>query len=868
MCKTLLAIPACCTALLLFAATARAQDCWRPDAFDAPGPAPAAITPGSYSRLTLQELPFQPGSAHDLYSIVLPAQSRLVLDVIPTSEFSPPTFAGTAYPPTLGFDPYLGGSFQVEGSAAQQVWRVYSPHTFGIFPPQHVEPHFENATGSAQNVRFSVTADPATLALFGCVEYSLSVSIITRPCNVVGDDALEGADDCTSAALLPVGLSTDLVVFDATAGNGADQDYYRITNVAPGEAIVLSLIPHDADPVPIGVRLTDDPSCGETLAVGKEGFARNDTANPKDYFVYVNAWTYGIQGGSERDGCKAYDLHLTRVPGECGTLPVDAFEPNDSCASSAVLTPGVYPALTLDGNAEDFYEVVVPADHRLRARIDATTVEAALTLSFGVAPNCPVCCDFGADGIDYSNTTGSPRTIRLLVGSRNAMCSEYALDVIVDPLPCTTGYQPDLVPGPNCATATDFPAGWHAFIEDEYFESSYAYDKFAIEPGDEHFFGITVPPGEVYVASLGSFPDTLSFSGIPDDGCGGSPLQSKFDAFSGQQYLALPNRTPLPIRYAVRVAGATVCQPYTLAYNPDSPCYWLDEMTGVLAQSHDDCAAAVLVPEGAVGYQTISSGRSKFVRTSVPAGRTLTAGVSRDSLAGLGSEVLMQFHDGLADCDSGGATLGSATLMPDGSVHQLQYLNASAQSREVTIELRLADSVHNCGMLWLDIELESGAAYTTECLGLRASGLACPCDNELPTQSGGGCANSAGLSGHLAASGSNSLQVDDLRLEVSGLPSHRMGVVLSVSQHFANDTVGQLYFDGKLCIGGNGFAPMIVSRMQSTSQGTWLAPFRLAGTIEPQPGSTSRVQVWFRDNGGPCATGSNTTNSIRVDWQP
>ena len=129
--------------------------------------------------------------------------------------------------------------------------------------------------------------------------------------------------------------------------------------------------------------------------------------------------------------------------------------------------------------------------------------------------------------------------------------------------------------------------------------------------------------------------------------------------------------------------------------------------------------------------------------------------------------------------------------------------------------------------------------------------------------------NSAGRSGRLEGTGSNSVTSDDLLLAIADLPPHRQGLVL-VEAAFPlggeGGPVGQLFYDGKLCLDATRAVGLL--RLTSSSQGVWQTTQPLAGLLNASPAHTHRLQVWYRDRGGPCGEGSNTTNAIRVHWQP
>jgi len=165
---------------------------------------------------------------------------------------------------------------------------------------------------------------------------------------------------------------------------------------------------------------------------------------------------------------------------------------------------------------------------------------------------------------------------------------------------------------------------------------------------------------------------------------------------------------------------------------------------------------------------------------------------------------------------------------------------------------------------------ESGSAYvldTGDEVGTRlcfgdGSGLTCPCGNI--GGEGRGCANSAGPGALLFATGSASIATDDLAL---------------LAQHSAPSTPGQffqgavpvsagqgaIFGDGLRCAAGQ------VQRLQlvfASGQGEASSSTSVVAAGGPLPGQTRYYQWWYRDLGGPCGSGFNLSNAVRISWTP
>ncbi|MCA8979452.1 MAG: hypothetical protein H6831_13890 [Planctomycetes bacterium] len=134
--------------------------------------------------------------------------------------------------------------------------------------------------------------------------------------------------------------------------------------------------------------------------------------------------------------------------------------------------------------------------------------------------------------------------------------------------------------------------------------------------------------------------------------------------------------------------------------------------------------------------------------------------------------------------------------------------------------------------------------------------LIAPCGNIDNTA---GCANSTGAGALITAYGTTSIANDDVVLSVSGAPANKVGMWLS-------GTAGQQvpFKDGNLCVAGN------TERMElTTTNGVGEASSTVSIVTEANVlvPSTRHFQIWFRDLASPCGSGSNLSNSVRIDFQ-
>ena len=140
-----------------------------------------------------------------------------------------------------------------------------------------------------------------------------------------------------------------------------------------------------------------------------------------------------------------------------------------------------------------------------------------------------------------------------------------------------------------------------------------------------------------------------------------------------------------------------------------------------------------------------------------------------------------------------------------------------------------------------------------------------PCGNEDPEA---GCVNATGTGARLSAVGSASVAADDLYLKAFPVVPNQTGLFFMGS----SQVDGVHFGNGLRCVG----APMYRYRVGSSGPGGILRVgpvvglsheiFPDAGKI--QPGSTWHFQAWFRDPGGPCGSGFNTSSALKITFEP
>jgi hypothetical protein len=168
--------------------------------------------------------------------------------------------------------------------------------------------------------------------------------------------------------------------------------------------------------------------------------------------------------------------------------------------------------------------------------------------------------------------------------------------------------------------------------------------------------------------------------------------------------------------------------------------------------------------------------------------------------------------------------------------------------------------------------LDTGAVYLFEVapqtLQYGSCHTAGPCRND---DDHGGCASSQGHGAVLAAAGSTSVLEDALALEARWLPPDVFGMLfLGGAEQFLT------YGDGRIAVGPGAAGMFRVLPLQwSGPQGAMLWDGGLVAYSQSNPpseqieaGDTWYAQVWYRDPSGPCGSGFNFSNGVRIDFVP
>ena len=155
----------------------------------------------------------------------------------------------------------------------------------------------------------------------------------------------------------------------------------------------------------------------------------------------------------------------------------------------------------------------------------------------------------------------------------------------------------------------------------------------------------------------------------------------------------------------------------------------------------------------------------------------------------------------------------------------------------------------------------------------------CPCMNEMPAGTPGGCMNSAGTATRLVSFGGTSVSIGDLRFEATGAPPSNSAVLTSgnalAPANASNPCFGQnsgvpaMQLDGLRCVVQGVLRHGV---RQSDSNGEignttngWGTPSGFFNFSAFVAGSTKHFQIIHRDDtGAVCMRGQNTSQAVSV----
>ena len=150
------------------------------------------------------------------------------------------------------------------------------------------------------------------------------------------------------------------------------------------------------------------------------------------------------------------------------------------------------------------------------------------------------------------------------------------------------------------------------------------------------------------------------------------------------------------------------------------------------------------------------------------------------------------------------------------------------------------------------------------CYGYTEAGnpARCPCGNDSPITSGGGCLNSIGTWGQVGMIGAFSASAATQTISFSGVPPGGPALVFQGTGIFSFG-LGTAFGDGRLCVGGT-LDRLGVGFAGSTGNGALIFV-----PVNVSAGVTRHYQAWYRDAATFCTSSTfNLSSAFGTVWQP
>ncbi len=209
---------------------------------------------------------------------------------------------------------------------------------------------------------------------------------------------------------------------------------------------------------------------------------------------------------------------------------------------------------------------------------------------------------------------------------------------------------------------------------------------------------------------------------------------------------------------------------------------------------------------------------------------------------------------------TGSANAVDATYSGGGLYRFAMSGDASAVGARLVYELEFTDWAGNVLITDSKIVSKDDPIGTAYCFG-DGSGTACPCGNA--GSAGNGCGNSGSSGGgNLSATGNATVASDTVTLAAGDCPVNKPGLFFQGNIQ-VNGGSGNSFGDGLLCAGGGIVRLEIVS---TDGTGSAASTIGIAAKGGVSAGQTKTYQFWYRDPGGTCSNGFNTTNGVELSW--
>lgn len=543
----------------------------------------------------------------------------------------------------------------------------------------------------------------------------------------------------------------------------------------------------------------------------------------------------GISCRNDLFACGLYDLALDTVQDPCASPIVDAFEPNDNCATATPLLPGSYPGLrgAIASLDPDVFKIVIPPGELASIDAAAVTPGAVMSLEPWSAqcglPALPT--EFGEGALAVLNRGPSAVEFAFRAsilegnGYTEVACGEYELTVSSAPSPCVTIPPDAFEPNDSCAAARPISSGFYPGLTVE-------------SPGDADWYSADIRRGEQLTLEI-----SLSSQSAPL-----IPLFQRSCAFG-----LVPFLTETPTGFRAIWANNSLSDydaqfGVQIAASMPVSCSWYD-MTVTIGpimdpcppdpfEDNDDCATATPLGDGLYTGLHIGAVDSDHYEFEVAPGSLLTIEVIADNQGGRGPR--FEVYDVNTPCVGIGDIARGRSLFRGRTA---QWINDTGQVHRVRAAIQLSGLFDAC------------AEYDLLVLGTTTPGLLG--DQFCPSEQ-----NSLFTRVLTLAEGSTSLSAQDLSLVAQPLPTNSNGFFLySRTQAPPTPVSGGLLCLGSPIVRLNGF----VFNSTNTGLATLQLPYG-ALPVPIAPGETWNFQYWYRNFSG--GQGSNFGTGLTLQFTP
>ncbi|MCA8980137.1 MAG: hypothetical protein H6831_12630 [Planctomycetes bacterium] len=271
-------------------------------------------------------------------------------------------------------------------------------------------------------------------------------------------------------------------------------------------------------------------------------------------------------------------------------------------------------------------------------------------------------------------------------------------------------------------------------------------------------------------------------------------------------------------------------------------------------EGNHSCEYAFDLVPGIYEELSVQAVSPDYFRLFVPANRTLHVDLNvRQS----SPDFTVAVYD---DCDSEPLLFDSLLI---GTI-PIELDNDTNEPETYVLRLfRDIGPLTNYAQISYDLMISEGDSgpYPSFCEG-DGSTTNCPCANLDPVR--GGCAHSGGHGASLLVGGSQFAELGGLSIGVIDMPPQTPALLFS--GRLTGEAVLSPFHDGILCLAGGS----VVRHGAGMTDVGGRADF--SDAYDPsqgrQPGDEVLLQVWYRDPAGPCGTGSNFTQAVRLRVKP